>query len=42
MISQEEYDLFDNLLGGLIGIGMLAGGGWLVGRVTGVRGTGVT
>ena len=38
----ELDDLFDNLLGGLIGIGMLAGGGWLVGRVTGVRGTGVT
>lgn len=38
----ELDDLFDNLLGGLIGIGMLAGGGWLAGRVTGVRGTGDT
>ena len=33
----ELDDLFDNLLGGLIGIGMLAGGGWLAGRVTAVE-----
>ena len=41
-VRGELDDLFDNLLGGLIGIGMLAGGAWLAGRVTGVRGTGVT